>query len=75
MSSTYLSHVLGKWGTAKGLDFKLFHKQAGNKGVNGGTHDSTMDLFVILTLEEEISVFEVKLHECDCLWYGHVGPL
>ena len=41
------------WGRAKGLDFKLFHKQVGNKGANGGTHGSTMDLFVILTWKKK----------------------
>ena len=33
----------------------------GNKRANGGTHGWTRDLFVILTLEEEVSVFEAKL--------------
>ena len=62
-------------GRAKGLDFILFHKQVGNEGANGGTHGSTMELSVILTLEEESHVFEEKLQECDNLLYGHVGPL
>ena len=35
-------------GEAKGLDFELFHKQVSNEGANGGTHGSTMDLFIIL---------------------------
>ena len=63
------------WGRAKGLDFELFHEQVGNEGANGGTHGSTMDLFAILTLEEEVYVFEAKLQEGDYLWYGYVGPL
>ena len=57
VSSTYLSHKQGAWGRTKGLDFELFHKQVDNEGANGGTHGSTMDLFIILTLEEEICVF------------------
>ena len=66
---------MGVWGRAKGLDFKLFHEQVGNEGADGGTHHSTMDLFVILSLEEEVSVLEANLQECDYLLYRHVGPL
>ena len=43
-------------GRAKGLDFKFFHEQFIEKGANGGTPSSTMDLFVILTLEEEVCI-------------------
>ena len=63
------------WGRANGLDIELFHKQVGNKRANEGAHDGTKDLFIILTLEEEVCVFEAKHQECDYLWYGHVGPL
>ena len=31
-------------GRAKGLNIKLFYKQVGNEGANGGTHDNTVDL-------------------------------
>ena len=41
----------------------------------GVTKGSTMDLFVMLPLEEEVSVSEAKLHEYDYLLYRHVGPL
>ena len=41
----------------------------------GGAHGSTMYLFMILTLEEEIGVFKAELQEGDYLWDGHVGPL
>ena len=34
-----------------------------------------MNLFIILTLEEEVSVFKAELQECDNLGYGHLGPL
>ena len=37
-------------------------------GANGGTHGSTMDLFIILTFEEGECVFEAKLEKCDYLW-------
>ena len=45
------------------------------RGLNGGTHGSTMDQFVILTLEEKVCVFKAKLQECDYLLYGQVSPL
>ena len=51
----------GVWGRAKGLDFELFHKQVGWEGADLGTHGSTMDLFIILTLEEEVCVFGADL--------------
>ena len=52
---------MGAWDRAKSLDFKLFNEQVGNEVANGGTHGRTMDLFVILTWEEEASVFAEKL--------------
>ena len=73
--STYLSHRCWVWGRAKGLDFKLFHEQLSNERSNGRTPGSTIDLFVILTLEEEVSVSEAKLQECDYLLYRGVGPV
>ena len=42
----------------KGLDLKLFHEQACYEKTNGGTHNSNMDLFIKLTLEEEVCVFK-----------------
>ena len=48
-------------GSAKGFYLKLFHEQVGNEGTNGQTHDCTMDLFIILTLEDEVSVFKTEL--------------
>ena len=74
LSSRYLSQKWRVWGRAKGTDFELFHKQVGNEGANGGIHGSTMDLFIILTLEEEVCVFEANIQKCDNLFYGHVGP-
>ena len=61
MSSTNLSHKMGGEDRAKGLDLKFFHKQVGNKGTDGGTHGIIMDLFIILTLGEEVHVFEAEL--------------
>ena len=48
-------------GSADGLDFKLFHKQAGNNGADGGTHGCSMYLLKILTFIEEMCVFETAL--------------
>ena len=56
MSSTNLSQRSWVWGSAKGFDLKLFHKQVGNERADGGTHGSTMYLFIILSLEEEVCV-------------------
>ena len=61
MLSTYLSHRSEVLGRGEGLDLKLFHKQVGNEEVDGGTHGSTLYLFIILTSEEEICVFKEKL--------------
>ena len=63
MSSTHLSHKLGLWVRAKGLEFELFHKHVGNDEADGVTHGSTMDLFIILALEEEVCVFEAELQD------------
>ena len=74
MSSKKLGHK-GLWGSAKGFYLKLFHEQAGNEGANGGTHGCTMYLFLILTLEEEVSFFKAELQQLDYLLDGHVSPL
>ena len=49
---------MGGGGRVYGLDFKLFHEQV--EGAYRGTHGCTMDLFVILTLQEEVHVFVTK---------------
>ena len=59
----------------KGLDLKLFHEQVGYEGTDGRTHGSTMNLFIKLTLEEEVCVFKAELLKGDYLLDGHVGPL
>ena len=61
MSSTNLSHRQGVWGSAKGLDLKLFHKQVDDERADEGTHCSTLNLFIILTLEEEVCVSKAEL--------------
>ena len=43
-------------GRTDGLNFELFHEQVSNKGANGRVHNCTIDLFKILTLEEEVDV-------------------
>ena len=60
MSSTNLSQRWGVWGAAKGFDLKHFHKQVGNRA-DGGTHGSTLELFIVLTLEEEVCFFKAEL--------------
>ena len=65
VSFTYLSHRHRMLSRAKDPDFELYHEHVGNERANGRTHGSTMDLFVILTLEEEVSIFEAKLQEFD----------
>ena len=62
-------------GRAKGLDLELFHEQVANEGANGGIHGSTMDLFIILTLEEEISVLRQNSRGVTICLCRHVGPL
>ena len=62
VSSTNLSHK-GRWVWAgiKGFYLKLFHEQVCYDGANGGAHGSTLHLFLILTLEEEVSIGEAEL--------------
>ena len=62
-------------GSAKGFDLKLFHEQVCNERANGGPHGSTMYLFIILTLEEEVCVFKAELQQYDDVWNAHVGPI
>ena len=62
VSSTYLSHRW-RWGRTDDLNFELFHEQVCNNGANGGTYGCTIDLFEILTLEEEVCVFKAKLKQ------------
>ena len=40
----------------EGFDFKLFHEDVGYERADGGSHSCTLDLFIILTLEEEVGV-------------------
>ena len=75
VSSTNLSHTEGGGGGAKGFDFKLFHEDVGYEGADGGSHGCILDLFIILTLEEEVSVGEAELQQGSYLWDGHVSSL
>ena len=46
VSSKNFSHRQGVWGSAKGLDLRLFHKQVRDEEADGGTHGCTLNLFV-----------------------------
>ena len=61
VSSTNLSQREGVRDGTKGFDFKLFHEDVCYEGANGGPHSCTLYLFIILTLEEEVSVGEAEL--------------
>ena len=58
---------VGVGGSAKGFDLKLIHEQVGNKRVDGGSHGCTMYLFIIFSLEEEVSIFKTELQQGDYL--------
>ena len=60
VSSAKLSHREG-WGGTKGFNLKLFHEDVCYEGDDGGPHSCTLDLFIILTLEKEVSVDEAEL--------------
>ena len=62
VSSTYVSHRWG-WDRTDGLYIELFHEQVGNERAKGETHGCTMDLLKILTLEEEVGVFNTELQQ------------
>ena len=76
VSSTNLSHREGGLGQVlKVFTSNFSMNRLGMRGADGGFHSYTLDLFIILTLEEEVSVGKAELqYGCD-LWYGHVGPL
>ena len=59
----YIPKSMPGWigGSADGLGFKLFHGKAGYLGADVGTYGCTMDLFIILTLEEETDIFMAKI--------------
>ena len=48
-------------GGTEGFYLKLFQEYVGYEGADGGPHSCTLDLFIILTLEEEVSVGEAEL--------------
>ena len=58
VSSTYLSQSLGGWGVELRPWFQTFHEQVSYNKADGGTHGCIMDLFIILTLEEEIGILD-----------------
>ena len=52
------------------LSLNPFHEQVGNNGSDGRSHSCTIDLLIILTLEEETCVFETELQKCDDIVYA-----
>ena len=60
---------------AKAFYLKHFHKEVSYEGADGGSDSCTLDLFIILTLEEQVSVGESELQRCGDLLNGHVGSL
>ena len=58
VSSTNLSQ---REGGVEGFDLKVFHKDVCYEGADGGTHSCTLDFFIILILEEEVSVGKAEL--------------
>ena len=60
VSSTNLSHRHGGGGRVYGLNLKLFHEEVCDEGADRGIHGCTINLFIILTLEEEVCVFETN---------------
>ena len=68
-------------GKTDGLNFKLFYEEVGNERASEGTQSCTMDLFIILTLEEEVGVFKAKFQQGDDwvinmeVLFGSKGPV
>ena len=65
----------GVGGGLEGFNFKLFHEDVCYERADGGSHSCTLDLFIILTLEEEVGVGEAELQQGSDLGYGHAGSL
>ena len=63
------------WGRADGLGFEIFHEQVSYHRADRRTHDCTMVLFEILTLQEEVGIFETNLQQCNDVLDGHRGPV
>ena len=59
----------------EGFDFKLFHEDVSYERADGGSHSCTLDLFIILTLEEEVGVGKTELQQGSDLGDGHGSPL
>ena len=75
MSSTNLSQREGGGEGGEGLHFKLFHKDVCYEGADRRTHSCTLDLLIILTLEEEVGVGKAELQQGSDLRVGHAGSL
>ena len=59
----------------EGFYFKLSHEDVSYEGADGETHSCTLDLFIILTLEEEVGVGQAELQQGGDLLDGHTGSL
>ena len=59
----------------EGFNFKLFHEDVCYERADGGSHSCNLDLFIILTLEEEVGVGEAELQQGSDFGYGHAGSL
>ena len=74
---TYKPEPKGRGVLAGGecLYFQLFHKDVCYEEAKGGTHSCTLDLFIILTLEEEVGVGQAELQQGGDLLDRHAGSL
>ena len=56
---------------ADDLGFRLLHEQLSHNRAKGGPHSCSLDLCIILTLEEEICLFEAELQIGGDMMNGH----
>ena len=76
VSSTNLSHREGGLGKdCRAWTSNSFHEDVGYERADGGSHSCTLDLFIILTLEEEVGVGKPELQQGGDLWDRHGSPL
>ena len=75
VSSTNLSQREGGEGRRRGLVLQTLPWRCWLWGADGGTHSCTLDLFIILTLEEEVGVGQAELQQGGDLLDGHAGSL
>ena len=49
----------------------LIMTKVGYEGTDGGTHSSTLDMFIKLTLEDDVCVFKAELQKGNYALNGH----